>query len=59
MAILPKTYRRDCLLDALALVEKFMSHGQADVPDYIPCWTTAFCAFASARPARRYGRISV
>ena len=35
MAILPKTYRRDCLLDALALVEKFMSHGQADVPDYM------------------------
>lgn len=55
MAILPKTYRRDCLLGALALVEKFMSHGQADVPDYILCWTTAFCAFASARPARRYG----
>ena len=42
-------------LGVLALVEKFMSHGQADVPDYIPCWTTAFCAFASARPARRYG----
>lgn len=35
MAILPKTYRRDCLLGVPALVEKFMSHGQADVPDYI------------------------
>ena len=28
MAILPKTYRRDCLLGALALVEKFMNRRQ-------------------------------